>query len=325
MKTIPAWLTATLLSLGTLPAMAQTGLRIEGLLDLGLNASRTPGASTTERSLSSGLLGNSHLALSGAEDLGGGLGLRFRLATDLRADTGAAARSESDALWSRSAALGLRHTRYGSLDLGRLPTALWLSTQRFNALGESLAYSPSARHWFTTVTGDTDWNQALHYQSPSLGGWRLGLAAATRTGNGGNWSAQADYAGGPFSAALVLQQVKKDTSSASVADSRAVQLGAAWDFGRAQAFAQWGQVQNLTTTLDHSIGGLGLRVPLASGHLVAQWSRYAPELGLERDTAAAGYVHTLSRRTQLYGLVLSDRVQGLSGGGGLAVGLRHSF
>ena len=85
----------------------------------------------------------------------------------------------------------------GKLAVGRNTTPLFVATLAFNAFGDSFGdsfgYSPNIRHYFTsgTVTGDSGWSDSVLYNSPSLGGFKFGVAAATKesaggTSNGGN-------------------------------------------------------------------------------------------------------------------------------------------
>lgn len=45
----------------------------------------------------------------------------------------------------------------------------------------------------------------------------------------------------------------------------------------------------------------------------------------ESDMLTLGYTHKLSKRTELYGIHLSDKYTGRSSGTSLAAGMRHTF
>jgi predicted porin len=45
----------------------------------------------------------------------------------------------------------------------------------------------------------------------------------------------------------------------------------------------------------------------------------------ESDMFTLGYTHKLSKRTELYGIYLSDKYTGRSTGTTLATGMRHTF
>ncbi|MBE0589996.1 MAG: porin, partial [Hydrogenophaga sp.] len=38
-----------------------------------------------------------------------------------------------------------------------------------------------------------------------------------------------------------------------------------------------------------------------------------------------GYVHSLSKRTELYAVGMNDKIEGLSSGSGYSLGIRHRF
>jgi predicted porin len=45
----------------------------------------------------------------------------------------------------------------------------------------------------------------------------------------------------------------------------------------------------------------------------------------QRNTLSMGYVYSLSKRSDLYGVVVADRVTDLESGTGAAAGFRHRF
>ena len=59
--------------------------------------------------------------------------------------------------------------------------------------------------------------------------------------------------------------------------------------------------------------------------LLAQWGQISPESGADRKTLSLGYVHALSKRTELYAVGMNDKVEGLSSGSGYSLGIRHRF
>lgn len=319
------------LALTALATQAQSTVSIYGLMDLSIGSSKAPGADTSKTALDSGKMTTSYIGFGSKEDLGGGMAAVFKLESFLRADTGAQGRFDGDPAFARTANVGLTHASIGTVTLGRNTTPLFVSTLLFNAFGDSFGYSPSIRHYFTsgTTTGDTGWSNSLMYSSPSFGGFRAGLAGALKSNgatdsNGGNWGVNAGYGAGPLSASLVVQQVKKD-GAAPVADTRTTQLGGAYDFGIAKAYAQYGEVDNQTTGNTYKISGLGARAPMGAGALLAQWGQIQPKIGNGRKTLSLGYLHNLSKRSELYAVAMSDKIEGLSSGSSYSVGIRHRF
>ena len=321
-------LAGALLGLTAVGAHAQSNVQVYGLIDMSVGSTKNPGGQSIT-GVDSGKMTTSYFGFSGTEDLGGGLSAQFRIESFMRADVGEAGRFGGDPFFARTSSVSLAHKDYGTLSFGRNTTQLFVSTLMFNAFGDSFGYSPSIRHYFAggqgAVTGDTGWNDAISYASPSLGGFRFGASSAFKEGsNGGNWSAGLSYAGGPLAVTAVHQTVKKDGAT-PVQDTETTQFGASWDFGVLKAFLQYGEVKNETTNNKTDITGLGARVPLGAGAFVAQYGTMDPRVGAERKTLSLGYLHNLSRRTELYGVVMSDKVDGLSSGGGYSLGIRHRF
>ena len=329
---------AALLAVTALGAHAQSSVTLFGLVDMSIGSNKAPGG-LRQTGVDSGKLTTSYFGLRGAEDLGGGLSAVFRLEGFLQADTGASGRFSGDTLFSRTASVGLSSKTLGTFTLGRNTTPLFISTVSFNPFGDSYGYSPSTRHYFTsgTVTGDSAWNNSALYISPELGGFKFGVigaAAATKStgagsSNGSNWGANVGYAGGPLSAALVYQSVKKDETRpvpATVqADTRTWQLNGAYDFTVVKAFAQYGEVKNTTADNRYRISELGARVPVGAGAVLAAWGRVAPKTGADRNTVSLGYDYNLSKRTDVYAVAMRDKVDNLSAGSSYSVGVRHRF
>ena len=329
---------AALLAVTALGAQAQSSVTLFGLVDMSIGSNKAPGG-LRQTGVDSGKMTTSYFGMRGAEDLGGGLSAVFRLEGFLQADTGASGRFSGDTLFSRTASVGLSSKTLGTLTLGRNTTPLFISTVSFNPLGDSYGYTPSTRHYFTsgTVTGDSAWNNSALYISPELGGFKFGVigaAAATKStgagsSNGSNWGANVGYAGGPLSAALVYQSVKKDETRpvpASVQnDTRTWQLNGAYDFTVAKAFAQYGEVKNTTADNRYRISELGARVPVGAGAVLAAWGRVAPKTGADRNTVSLGYDYNLSKRTDVYAVAMRDKVDNLSAGSSYSVGVRHRF
>lgn len=321
---------AAMLGLGAAAVQAQGQVSLYGLVDLGIGSYQEAGLNQTRQTrLESGKLTTSYWGMSGREDVGAGLQAQFRLESFMRTDDGSQGRFNGDPLFARTASVGLSHADWGSVNLGRNTTALFASTLSFNALGDSFGFSPSIRHHFgagqNAVSGDTGWSDSIAYASPVLGGWRLGAAMAAReSSNGGNWSLNVGYSNGPLAASLVLQDVEKDGSS-PVADTRTKQVGAAYDFGPAKLFGLYSAVENRSDGSERKLTGVGTRVPLGQGALVAQWGRNDADQGADRDTVSVGYLYPMSRRTELYGVLMHDRLEDKPAGSAFAAGMRHRF
>lgn len=309
-------------------AQAQSSVTLSGLLDVSAGQSKAAGSTSRVWGVDNGNMTTSWFGASGSEDLGGGLSALFTLQSFMRADTGASGRFGADTFWARNAFVGLASKDFGKVTLGRNTTPFFVTTLSFNPFGDSFGYSPSIRHYFTsgTLTGDSGWSDSVLYTSPNLGGATLQLfmAAAEAGSNGRNHGVNLRWGAGAIDAAFSWQDVKKDGATA-VADTKAWQAAASYDFGVAKAFGQYGKVDNKTTGNSYDITGLGASVPVGNGKILAQWGQIKPETGPKRKTFSAGYDYFLSKRTDLYAVAMSDKITGQSSGSAFSVGIRHRY
>ncbi len=309
-------------------AQAQSSVSLTGLLDLSAGQSKAAGSSSKVWGVDNGQMTTSWIGVNGSEDLGGGLSAVFALHSFMRADSGAAGRFNADTFWARNAWVGLASTSLGKVSLGRHTTPMFVTTLSFNAFGDSFGYSPAIRHYFTsgTMTGDSGWSDSVLYTSPKLGGATVQfiVAAAEASSNGRNHGANLRWGTGAFDSALSWQDVKKD-GAAAVADTKTWQAAASYDFGMAKLFGQFGKVDNKTSGNEYDIAGLGASVPVGNGKVLAQWGQIKPETGAKRKTFSAGYDYFLSKRTDLYAVAMSDKIDGLSSGSAFSVGVRHRY
>ncbi|MFN9504364.1 MAG: porin [Rubrivivax sp.] len=306
-------------------ASAQSNVNLYGLVDLSISRTQAPGGAAL-KGVESGKMTTSFWGVRGREDLGGGLKAVFTIESFMRNDTGEAGRFGGDAFWARNAFVGLEGG-FGTVTLGRNTTTLFVQTLIFNALGDSFGFSPSIRHYFTsgTVTGDTGWADSVRYALPKMGGLSATVMAAAGEGNGGrNASASALYFSGAFGAGLAWQTVKKGST---VQDTNAWQLAASYDLKSVKLFGQFGSVDNKNTGRDYDILGFGATVPVAagSGLVRAQFGQVKPDVGAKRSTWTVGYSHNLSKRTEVYGAYMSDKLSGTGSGNNYSVGVRHRF
>jgi len=304
---------------------AQSSVSISGLIDLSAGRTQSPGGKAV-KSVDSGQMSTSYIAFRGTEDLGDGLKAKFALDAFLRNDTGAAGRFDGDTFFARTSSVGLSG-KFGDVNLGRITTGLFVNTLVFNAFGDSFGYSPSIRHYFTsgTTTGDTGWNDSVSYTTPSLSGLTVMAHAALAEANGGgrNTGLTGRYFGGPLALGLAWQKVEK---GAAVADTTTWQLGASYDLKLVKLYGQFGNVDNKTTGVDYDITSLGATAPVGDlGVARLQWSGIDPSTGAKRKTLSAGYGYYLSKRTELYAAIMSDKIDGLSGATSYSLGVRHSY
>ncbi|MFL6665130.1 MAG: porin [Rhizobacter sp.] len=317
-------------------AMAQNTPSIYGLIDVAAGRFQALGGPGQWQEQGSGL-SLSFIGIRGGEDLGGGLRARFGLEAYLGADTGTVGRFAGDAFWSRSAYVGLQGA-FGTTLLGRLPTPLWTSTQLFNPFGESLAFSPSMRQYFGgTVLGDSHWNNSVGYSSaePEGGhGLRYSVqfnAGEGTAGTGKNVGVNVIYTSGPLSATGVWQQVRNSVLPLPPGfdHQNIYQLGASYEFPVVRLYGQAGHASTRATTpATTSLYQFGAAVPVGLGFVIGSYGQaHSESAGTEqtRRTFSLGYDYFLSKNTDVYAVVMNERMTNLSNANTVAAGLRLRF
>lgn len=315
-------------------AGAQSSATVFGMLDAGIaRLGATGGAHAT--GLGSGGNGTSRLGFRGTEDLGGGLSAGFWLEGQLNNDVGSGATQTTGLDFARRATVSLGG-RFGELRLGRDYAATYLNLNQFDTWGQrGLGTVETAGPSRGGVSGYARTSNGIAYFLPAhLGGvygtvqYAFGeqpsnkavtanaaglstsAANATTDTTGSYYGARVGYAGGPFDVSAsygVFQDAVRTVGTAFYAgDYRIANLGASFDAGF---------VKPLFLYQSERIGGrgaiadfrfetlaIGATVPVGAGLWRAQVARYN-QSGSRNDFEkySLGYVHFLSKRTQLYG------------------------
>ena len=328
-KTSLIALAATALS-GT--AFAQSSVTLFGLLDTGVSHySVSGGQSKTVLSNHGNQL--SRLGIRGTEDLGNGLRASFWLEAPLTVDDGTAAGLN----FSRRSTISLSGA-WGELRAGRDFTPTYLNDggfDPFNATGVGTQVivqaraSNSAPGRAALISGQ-GLNNALYlrssnnitYHLPDLGGiYGQAQYAFHEQANGG--SKQGQYLGmrlGYKSQQLnvaVSAGKAYGTSSVAAPDISTYSLGASYNFKLATVMAHFGHDSIDSGAASHRLNGfmLGTSVPVGKGQLKLAYSQAKVnwEGSPKTRKLALGYVHDLSKRTQLYATVAHMK----NGGGAL--------
>ncbi len=329
----------------TPPAWAQSSVQIYGLLDVSAGQFQSAGGPKVKR-LDSGNYSTSHIGFRGTEDLGGGLRAGFTLETFLRVDTGAAGRADVDTFWARNANVNLSGA-FGNVRLGRMGPPMWVSTLQFNAFGDSFGFSPSVRQYYnlpagTPVVGDSGWNNAIGYSTPTLGGLTATVMVAAgegaATSRGKNLGANATYRSGGLGLTAAWQDVKSQgtlgrpiAAFAGFQNQTAYQVGGTYDFKVVRVFLQYGRIStDANLDVDTTNLNLSAAIPIGKGSLLAAYG--TSEVDVQGPTPertskimTVGYDYALSKRTNVYAIYLSDKFTGLANGTTYAIGMRHRF
>ena len=323
-------------------AYAQSSVQLYGLVDAYAGSMRRSDQAARTSVLNSNGMTTAYWGVAGSEDLGGGLKARFALESFFQTDTGAMGRNTTDPFFSRNAWVGLEGG-WGQFSLGRQTNRLFVASGQFDPFGGSLQFSPiMLQTWQATynraVLGDSVWNNALQYASPTFGGgFRVNAmyGLGEQTGNHkNNASLTVNYAKGPFAAALAAQRVEYgpglDGVTPAINKQDTVLAAASYNFGVAQVYGQLQRARTPDLAATANTYQLGVGVPVgAAGKVMASIASTKREVdnaaSTRRTTWAVGYDHNLSKRTDVYAIYLNDKLTGYGNAGSVGVGIRHRF
>lgn len=344
-------------------ALAESSVTVQGLLDLAVGSVKFSGDHGSSAGLTPGGMTTSWLGFKGTEELGGGLKAEFALTSFLRPDTGEAGRFFGDNLFSRDANLALSGA-FGRVSLGRDIAPSFLPVILFNPYGDSFAFSPLVLHWYVpsgafaarswanAAAGDSGWSNQIIYSTPNFDGLSANLhyQFGEKAGDSGNRNIGLNtlYFHGPLALSAFYHKVQAsnpnggaalvDATAApvnygSINEQRAYFVGASYDFGVVKAYATYSSSRDdgaAGKTLDDKLVSLGLSVPAGGGAILAAYAntkRSGSLAGsdLQRDTLSLGYDYNLSKRTDLYSVLMSDKLNTAERATSLAAGIRHKF
>ncbi|GAB3086802.1 porin [Cupriavidus yeoncheonensis] len=330
------------------PAVGQSSVQLYGLVDAFVGAVRNPGAQTAFVTRGGGM-STSFWGLRGTEDLGAGNSAFFVLEGYFQPQNGTFGRFANDSFFSRNAYLGI-DSRYGAIRAGRLTTPLYLSTINLNPFFNSYTFSPWIFHTYKGlgpqgVVGDSGWNNAVAYSSPTIGGlsgtliYSFGEAA----GNAGlhKWGATLNYTSGPIVLAANYQYINYNNVAGDIASTlpfvpglksqETTQIDGSYNFNIAKVFVGYMNVRDQATsgTTTTNSEHLGVSVPIGAGSILGDIA-YSKSTGassgnVHRTTWAVGYDYPLSKRTDAYAAFKYDHFASQSTGLTYGIGLRHSF
>lgn len=353
-------------------AQAQSSVTVYGLMDAALvqgtgAATGVKASDVRDRRVDAGGLSTSHLGLRGSEDLGQGWTADFDLSTFIRNTTGASGRNDAigapvnvaaDPFWSRAAWVGVGHAGLGRLRVGNLTTPLFINSITSNAFGDSTVFSPLnlVTHIGGPQAGGTGWRSSVIYDSPAMAGVSVSLAVTDANASGRNLGGRLAWRGGPAALSLAWQTVKRDpVSFADGTTANNVQtwvLGGSYAFQALTLYAHVGRIHNDGTAarpqdVSYRLSELSAAIPLGAGRVLAGWARRstgdtpspvpatAAGGNVRRSLLTLGYDHTLSKRTDVYAMLMRDQTDTYTlgappaevsaSGSTLGLGIRHRF
>lgn len=325
-------------------ANAQSTVQISGLLDAYAGSMKMAGDAARQTVINSGGLTTSWFGFSGTEDLGGGLKASFLLTSFLRVDSGAQGRFVNDPLFSRDANVSLSGG-FGTITLGRGFAPNFLPSVIGNPLGGSFTFSPLILHmnvplfngtgWAATTPSDTGWSNEIIYSTPKFGGLSANIhyQFGEQPGDSGkkNIGANFIYFGGP----LTLTGFYESDHIANPATPNLPlpakktdwMLLGAYDFEVVKPFFSYGEAKTDNTPNKSKTYQLGASIPAGPvAKFLVDWVKTDVELtNISRKTLTVGYDYNLSKRTDVYAMLMNDKITNQATGNSVGVGIRHRF
>lgn len=322
------------LALLSRPALAQFDWSLYGVADLSWGRFQTSG-SLPENRFNSNSLSATFVGLNLKQGLEDGWTPGLTLETFFRFQDFATGRKPSDPLLSRNAFASLGTADYGTLRVGRIQTLLFDTTARFNALGNSIGFSPAIRDIFQSgniegVQGDFYWDRAVGYTAPNLEGFTFNAIGAKGVDahRGDYISVSAVAAVGLFAGAAAAQRVHVNDGLHPPTEENTLQLDGSYNFGIAKVFAQATWTNDVGLAVRSRILTAGFSIPVGPGTIDFQGaSSRAEGLAVDRQhsSEAAAYAYAWDSLTDIYVIGLNDRVAGQPRGWSAAIGVRRRW
>ena len=333
-------------------AMAQSSVTLFGIVDTGFGYVDNAVGSDNKYGLTNSGNATSRIGFRGVEDLGGGLKAGFWLEGEIFADDGG-----SGLNFKRRSTVSLQGG-FGEVRLGRDQVAGYNKTSSYDLFGQTgIGQFYGWTNWTGSSTADAAGvrnDNLISYYSPDFSGFKAGFSYGFDEKTGSDKSGRyvggvVSYDNGPLSVALSYDQRKLAYAAGVTGDKDTLTVGASYDFGAAKLSGIAQQAK-----YEYSVGGgddkynsyaVGVSAPVgAAGVVKAQYALYDQKaIDSKAHQISLGYVHSLSKRTAVYGTVsylknkdnsnmgLSAKSLNTSGPGvgenqtGLQVGIRHAF
>ncbi len=345
-------------------ALAQSSVTVQGLVDLSVGSVKMSGDTGSTAAVTPGGMTTSWFGFKGVEDLGGGLKAEMALTGFLRADTGASGRFSGDTMFSRDANIALAGS-FGRVSLGRDLAPSFLPIVIFNPFGDSFTVSPLVLHWYVpsggfaartwanSAAGDSGWSNEVIYTTPNFDGLSANFhyQFGEKAGDTGtrNIGLNALYFNGPLALSAFYQKVQVsnplggspivDATSApvnfaSITNQTSYFVGASYDATVAKLYATYTSSSNDAVAgkqLDDKIYSLGAKIPAGGGDILLAYANtkrtgtLTANNDLKRDTLSAGYDYNLSKRTDVYAVLMSDKINTADRATSILAGIRHKF
>lgn len=307
-----------------LPAAAQSNVTISGYLDAGVfrDFDKTSKLGTIQRS---------NLALSGFEDLGGGLKATFRLSTRFDLDTGLTEDYGKKPFWHDESTVGLQGG-WGHLRLGRALSAMWSQEWQFDPWGNFNRIASPAWHMAHYLTptdrvsnnGSPEYGRmanGVFYDSPKFGGFSLHLSASPERTEAPGRQGRARSVSVNYDQGAVAAMVAHERNGSGDND---LYMGGKYRFGTAAVMLAYDRSKSGDTPDKSRMVSLGATYGIGATTLKASYARQR----LNQDTnqmLSMGAEYALSKRTMLYTSLGHQRYDHQSSRTAFGVGMAHAF
>lgn len=341
MRNRQGWLAAVfgvLLQASAWQAQAQVQASAQGILDFSYGQFE-PSGLYREHRFNSNSMTASFVGGTLKYGFDGGWTTGLNLEAFLRMHELELGRRDGDPILSRNN-FAFVQSPYGQLRVGRLQSLLFDSTNRFNAMGNSVPFSPAMKQLFGSgtligVQGDFYWSRAIGYSTPSLDGVAAHLIHAQGDGNplhepseGKRTGASLVWQRGLLAAVVSAQRVQGDDGITVPVNESAWQLGASYNFGVARVFGLYTRTKDKGLEVDSQLTSAGAAAPVGPGTLLFQIGIARAEgLAVDRrqTTSSMAYVYPYDSEIDVYLVGMNDQVKGLTVGNSVAVGVRWRF
>lgn len=280
-------------------APSGSSVTLSGSVDVGV--ARIDGDTKVQTSTSS----RSKFALSGSEDLGGGMKAIFLLEHRFKPNDGTVnpGANISGNQFYRHSYVGLTSAALGTVRLGRIRMPLRDLSVPYSVFGEATVADTATLGGGGNATDRA--NNAIYYTSPNLYGVQVHAAVAAAEGQTAAPSIErplgvaVSFNSGPISATIAFDRNDQDLDTKGVY--------ASYDLGMVKVLGQYDET-DLSATTKRKQASIGAQVPLGAAVVKASFGKISGD----KEKIGVGADYNLSKRTLVYADVAKLRGDGYS-------------
>lgn len=312
-------------------AVANSSVVLYGRVDLGVSYSKDPTKANTDYDFSMSEGSRGRWGLKGSEDLGGGLTTFFQLEQRFYANTG---EQDSDIFWKDKAWLGVAHAEWGSIRLGRMSSPI--NDGGVNGRFEAFDGNTLAGQGGRGAAQVSKWDNTIYYRSPSLRGFKFGIATSLRPETKDVYGFQGEYAYQRFLGSVAWQRDNKKNSLGRLEQWYSYSVAARYNFNVVHLMGIYAQSRNLGAEQKgkEDTYTVGFIVPVKTGQIRTSFQHKNKKHGVDshqdekRNRLGVGYYYPFSKATSLNMSWVYDRYRKgtmKTTGGGMEITLRKNF